>query len=588
MIDSKKLINLYLEFFKQKDHKIIPNAPLIPQEDPTVLFTTAGMHPLIPFLLGQPHALGKRLVNVQKCFRTSDIEEVGDPSHLTFFEMLGNWSLGDYWKEETIEWSYEFLTDKRFLGLDKEMLYITIFAGDQDAPRDEESYRCWKNLEIPDRRIFFLPKKDNWWGPAGDTGPCGPCTEMFYDTGKEPCGKDCKPGCGCGKYFELWNDVFMEYNKKADGKYELLEQKNVDTGMGVEHTVAVLQNKKNVYEIETIKSIFDRIKEVSNIKKPNEKQEKSIRIITDHIRSSAFILAENIEPSNKDRGYILRRLIRRSIRHGKLLGIKNEFLSELAKTVIDIHKKEYSHLEKNKKFILDQIAKEESRFLKTISQGTKKFEEIVKQKKHINGTDAFLLFQSFGFPIEITKEIADEIGVTVDERGFENEFKKHQEISRVGAEKKFKGGLVDASEQTIKLHTATHLLNEALRRVLGKDIIQKGSNITSDRLRFDFNFERKLTADELKKVENLVNEKIKEGLLIKREEMTLAEARARGAQGLFEHKYGERVSVYTIGDFSLEVCGGPHAKNTKELGEFKIIKEESVAAGVRRIKAKLF
>jgi alanyl-tRNA synthetase len=587
MIDSKKLITLYLEFFKQKDHKIIPNAPLIPEEDPTVLFTTAGMHPLIPFLLGQPHSLGKRLTNLQKCLRTDDIDEVGDDFHLTFFEMLGNWSLGDYFKKEAIEWSLEFLTDKKWLGLDKKRLFVTVFAGDKDAPRDEESAKLWQSAGIPKERIFYLSKKDNWWGPAGETGPCGPDTEMYYDIGKKPCSKDCKPGCSCGKYFEIWNDVFMQYNKTPEGKYELLKQKNVDTGMGVERTVAVLQNKKSVYEIEAFRPIVEKIKEISSIKKPDKKQEKSIRIIADHIRASAFILAEDIEPSNKDRGYILRRLIRRSIRHGKLIGIEKEFLVNLTKTVIDVHKKDYSHLEKNKKFILNQIAKEESKFLKTISQGTKKLKEIVKQKKSIDGKDAFLLFQSFGFPIEITKEIAKEICVSVDERGFEEEFRKHQEISRIGAEKKFKGGLADASKQTIKLHTATHLLNEALRRVLGKEIVQKGSNITLERLRFDFNFNRKLTDDELKKVENLVNEKIKEGLPVEREEMTLAEAKAMGAQGLFEHKYGEKVSVYIIGDFSVEICGGPHAKNTKELGEFKIIKEEAVAAGVRRIKAKL-
>jgi len=588
MIDSKKLIKLYLEFFKQKNHKVIPNAPLIPQEDPTVLFTTAGMHPLIPFLLGQPHSLGKRLANVQKCLRTDDIDEVGDDFHLTFFEMLGNWSLGDYFKKEAIEWSFEFLTDKKWLGLDKEKIYVTVFAGDKDAPKDEESAKIWQSVGIPKKRIFYLPKKDNWWGPAGETGPCGPDTEIFYDVGKKPCSKDCKPGCSCGKYFEIWNDVFMQYNKTAESKYELLKQKNVDTGMGVERTVAVLQNKKSVYEIESFKPIVDKIKELSNIKKPNEKQEKSIRIIADHIRASVFILAEDIEPSNKEHGYILRRLIRRCIRHGKLIGIEKEFLMELAKIVMKIHKNDYSHLEKNKKFISDQISKEESRFMETISQGTKKFEEIVKQKNQIDGKDAFLLFQSFGFPIEITKEIAKEKNIAVDEKGFKEEFKRHQEISRTGAEKKFKGGLADTSEQTTKLHTATHLLNEALRRVLNKkDIVQKGSNITPERLRFDFNFDRKLTEQELREVEKVVNEQIKKSLPVKREEMSLDEAKKSGAQAMFEHKYGEKVSVYSIGNFSVEICGGPHVKNTKELGKFEIIKEESIAAGVRRIKARL-
>ena len=578
--------NLYLEFFKKKGHKIIPNTSLIPENDPMVLFTTAGMHPLIPYLLGQPHPLGKRLANVQKCFRTSDIDEIGDPSHLTFFEMLGNWSLGDYFKEEAIRWSYEFLTDKKWLGLDKERLYITVFAGDEDAPRDEECYRIWRSLGIPDERIFFLPKKDNWWGPAGITGPCGPCTEMFYDTGKEQCSKECKPGCPCGKYFELWNDVFMEYNKTAEGKYELLKQKNVDTGMGVEHTVAVLQDKKSVFEIETIKPIVEKIKEIAKIKIPNEKQEKSIRIIADHIRASTFILAENITPSNVDQGYVLRRLIRRGIRHGKLIGVETEFLGDLSKIVIDAYRKDYPEIEKKKEFILDELKKEELKFRNTLAKGLKKFEEIVKLAKRIDGKNAFLLFQSFGFPIEITKELGKEIGIEVDEKGFEEEFKKHQQISRVGAEKRFKGGLSDASEQTTRLHTATHLLNEALRRVLKKkDIIQKGSNITPERLRFDFNFDRKLTGKEIKDVEKLVNDQIKRALPVRREEMTVEEAKKMGAQAVFEHKYGERVSVYLIGDFSVEICGGPHVKNTKELGRFKIVKEESIAAGIRRIKA---
>ena len=623
MIDSKKLTALYLEFFKQKDHKIIPNAPLIPEEDPTVLFTTAGMHPLIPFLLGQPHSLGKRLTNLQKCLRTDDIDEVGDDFHLTFFEMLGNWSLGDYFKKEAIEWSLEFLTDKKWLGLDKKRLFVTVFAGDKDAPRDEESAKLWQSAGIPKERIFYLSKADNWWGPAGETGPCGPDTEMYYDIGKKPCSKDCKPGCSCGKYFEIWNDVFMQYNKTPEGKYELLKQKNVDTGMGVERTIAVLQNKKSVYEIEAFKPIVNKIKEISKIKNPDERQEKSIRIIADHIRASVFILAENIEPSNKDRGYILRRLIRRSMRHGKILGIEQKFLSNLAEIVIEMYKESYSQLQTNRKFVVNEIEKEEVRFRKTLDEGLKAFEKEFNTlwinylepgparvgKFQFSGKIAFLLYQSYGFPIELTREylkekiiekcekeginqnISDLKLIDVDmkefEKEFEEEFKIHQEISRVGAEKKFKGGLADASKQTIKLHTATHLLNEALRRVLGKEIVQKGSNITPERLRFDFNFNRKLTDDELKKVENLVNEKIKEGLPVEREEMTLAEAKAMGAQGLFEHKYGEKVSVYIIGDFSVEICGGPHAKNTKELGEFKIMKEEAVASGIRRIKARL-
>ncbi|MEM5797160.1 MAG: alanine--tRNA ligase [Candidatus Aenigmatarchaeota archaeon] len=585
-IDSKKLKELYLEFFKQKNHVVIPNASLIPKEDPTVLFTTAGMHPIVRYLLGEPHPLGKRLTNVQKCLRTDDIDSVGDDSHLTFFEMLGNWSLGDYWKEEAIKWSWEFLTDEKWLGIDKNKIYISVFAGDEDAPRDEESASIWRSLGVPSERIFYLSKKDNWWGPAGATGPCGPDTEMFYDTGKEPHGEDCRPGDSCGKYVEIWNDVFMQYNKTADGKYELLKQKNVDTGMGVERTVAMLQNKKSVYEIETFKPIVEKIKELAKIKSPDENQERSIRIITDHIRASTFVLSEEIVPSNVDRGYVLRRLIRRSIRHGKLIGIEKEFLGDLAEIVINIYKDSYPELEKKKEFILTELKKEEIKFRNTLEKGLKKFEEIARQVKIIDGKSAFLLFQSFGFPIEMTKELAKELNIAVDEKGFEEEFKKHQQISRIGAEKKFKGGLSDASEQTTKLHTATHLLNEAIRRVFNrKDIVQKGSNITPERLRFDFNFERKLTEDEIKAIENLVNEQIKKGLPVRREIMTLEEAKRLGAQGVFEHKYEEKVSVYIIGDFSIEICGGPHVKNTKEVGRFRIIKEEGVAAGIRRIKA---
>ncbi|MDO8740574.1 MAG: alanine--tRNA ligase [Candidatus Woesearchaeota archaeon] len=589
-LTSKELKDLYFGFFSEKGHKLIASASLIPEHDPTVLFTAAGMHPLVPFLIGQPHPQGKRLVDVQKCLRTDDIDEVGDSSHLTFFEMLGNWSLGDYWKKEAIEWSYEFLTDRKWLGINKEKISVTCFKGDNDAPKDEESAKIWLSVGIPKERIYFLPKKDNWWGPAGETGPCGPDSEMFYDTGKEKCSNDCKPGCFCGKYFEIWNDVFMQYNKTKDGRFEKLKQQNVDTGMGVERTAAVLQGKKIVYEIETFKPIIDKIKEIAKIKEPNEEQLKSVRIITDHIRAATFILGDEkaIAPSNVDQGYILRRFIRRSIRHGKLLGIEKEFLSELAKITIELHKSDYKELEKNKDFILDELKKEDEKFRKTLENGLKEFEKIIKNKKEIDGENAFLLFQSFGFPIEMTAELAKEKNVSVDVTGFNKEFEKHQELSRIGAEKKFKGGLADSSEETTKLHTATHMLNQALRVVLGKkDIFQRGSNITPERLRFDFNFDRKLTEQELKEVEDLINEKIKEALPVKQEEMTVDEAKKKGAQGVFEHKYGEKVFVYSIGDFSVEICGGPHVKNTSELGHFKIIKEESVAAGVRRIKAVL-
>ena len=587
---SAELKRLYLEFFKEKGHKVIASASLVPEHDPTVLFTTAGMHPLVPYLMGQKHPSGKRLADVQKCVRTDDIEFVGDASHLTFFEMLGNWSFGDYWKEDAIKWSFEFLTSKKWLGLDKEKIHVSVFAGDADAPRDNESAEVWKSLGIPKERIYYFPKKDNWWGPAGATGPCGPDTEMFYDTGKEACGKNCKPGCACGKYFEIWNDVFMQYNKTASGKYEKLAQQNVDTGMGVERTVAVLQGKQSVFEIETYAPIMGRIMEIAHITKPNPEQEKSMRIVADHLRAAVFILGDEraIAPSNVDQGYVLRRLIRRAIRHGKLLRIEMEFLSELAEIAIKIHKADYPELEKNKQFILNELKKEETRFLNTLAQGLKKFEQIAQGNKKISGDDAFLLFQSFGFPIEMTRELAGEKKIEVDEKGFDDAYGEHQELSRAGAEKKFRGGLADASEETTKLHTATHLLNEVLREVLHKkDIVQRGSNITPERLRFDFNFERKLTDAELKEIEKLVNEQIQKALPVKREEMKVEEAKKRGAQAMFGQKYGEIVSVYSIGDFSFEICGGPHVGNTRELGRFRIIKEESSAAGIRRIKAVL-
>lgn len=586
---TKELKKRYLEFFKEKEHVIISSASLMPEHDPTVLFTTAGMHPLVPYLMGQPHPQGKRLANCQKCIRTGDIDEVGDPSHLTFFEMLGNWSLGDYFKEDAIKWSFEFLTEKKWLGLDKEKISVTCFKGYKDAPKDEESFEIWESLGIPKERIFFFPKKDNWWGPAGKTGPCGPDTEMFYDTGKEKCGKDCKPGCSCGKYFEIWNDVFMQYNKVGGGKYEVLKQKNVDTGMGLERTAAVLQGKSTVYEIEIFMPIVKKIKELAKLDDLDEKQELSIRVITDHIRASTFILGDDlgIVPSNLDQGYILRRFIRRCIRHGKLLGIGNEFLTELAQIVIDLHKGDYKELEKNKEFILNELKKEDERFRMTLEKGLHRFERMAGNKL-ISGKESFLLFQSFGFPFEMTEELAKEKGIKVDKKGFEKEFEKHQELSRVGAEKRFKGGLGDHSVETTKLHTATHLLNQALREVLGKkDIFQRGSNITPERLRFDFNFERKVTKEELAKVEDWVNEMIKEELPVVCSEMTPDEAKKKGAQGVFEHKYGEKVFVYTIGKKSVEICGGPHVENTKELDHFKIKKEESSAAGVRRIKAVL-
>ncbi len=591
VIDSKKLKKLFLDFFGENQHKLIPNSPLIPEYDPTVLFTPAGMHPLIPYFLGQPHPLGKKLMNVQRCFRTGDIECVGDSSHLTFFEMLGNWSLGDYFKKKAIEYSYEFLTGKRWLNLDKKNLSVTVFVGDQDAPKDCESAETWKSLGVPDDHIFFLSKKDNWWGPVGDTGPCGPCTEMFYDTGKPLCGPTCKPNCSCGKFFELGNDVFMEYNRAASGCYEFLKQKNVDTGMGVEHTAAMLEGKNNVFEIAVIHPIYKEIKELASIDVPTLSQERSIRIITDHIRSSVFFLGDErgVKPSNVDRGYVLRRLIRRTIRFGRLIGINKDFLTELADIVIRLNESDYPLLSEKKDSIFSELSKEEFKFKRTLEKGLRKFRRIAENSPRIDGKSAFLLFQSFGFPIELTKELADEIGVEVDEKEFRTEYERHQKVSSASAKKLFKGGLSDASVETKRLHTATHLLNEALRKVLKKkDLVQRGSNITPERLRFDFNFDRPLMSSEIEAIEKLVNEQIDKGLEVKREEMTLDEAKTRGAQAVFTNKYSEdAISIYSVGDFSIEICGGPHVDNTAELGTFKIVKEKSIASGVRRIRAKL-
>jgi alanyl-tRNA synthetase len=581
---SSDLKKKYIGFFKTKNHKEIENASLIPERDPSVLFTTAGMHPLVPFLLGQKHPQGKRLVNCQRCIRTQDIDEIGNPIHLSFFEMLGNWSLGNYWKKQTIDWSYEFLT--KILKIPEEKLNITCFAGDKDSPRDEEIAKIWQDVGIPRERIYFLGKEDNWWGPAGEIGPCGPDTEMFVDTGKEKCSKTCMPGCPCGKYFEIWNDVFMQYNKTSKG-LELLEQKNVDTGMGVERTIAMLNRKKSVYEIETIKPIMDKVKELAKIKDKNlgELKLKSLRIITDHIRASVFILGDEhgIVPSNLDQGYILRRFIRRAIRHGKLLGINEDFTIKIAKIVININKKDYPCLKRKEKFILEEINKEEEKFRKSLEKGLNKFKKMSFDKE-ISGKEAFFLYQSYGFPIEITRELAQEQGVRIDENKFYEEFEKHQKLSRKGAEKKFKGGLSDASDKTTKLHTTTHLLLYALRKVFNKNIMQKGSNITPERIRFDFNFDRKLTDREIKQIEQIVNKKIKKAIKVERKEMSVVEAK-KIAKSDFQYK-SPIVSVYIIDD-CIEICMGPHVKNTSELGKFKITKQEAVAGGVRRIRAVL-
>jgi alanyl-tRNA synthetase len=501
--------------------------------------------------------------------------------------MLGNWSLGDYFKKEAIEWSFEFLTKE--LGFDSDKLSVTVFTGDKDAPRDDESAEIWKKQGIPEERIYYLPKSDNWWGPAGATGPCGPCTEMFIDTGKRKCSPECRPGCSCGKYFEIWNDVFMEYNKVAEGKYEKLKQKNVDTGMGVERTIAMINGCDSIYETDVFIPIVDEIKKLAKVDSFTHEQTRSVRIIADHMKAAAFILGDErgVTPSNIDQGYILRRFIRRSIRHGKLIGIEGDLCRPLAKIVIQIYKDSYPELKKNQKFIMDELLKEEERFRETLEKGLKQFEKIAGQGD-ISGESAFLLFQSYGFPLEMTRELAHEKGVKVDEISFEKEYKKHQELSRAGAEQRFKGGLSEASEITAKLHTATHILGEALRKVLkNPDIAQKGSNITPERLRYDFNFDRKLTKEEIKAVEDEVNKVIKNKVEVIKTEMDTKKAIESGANAEFGAKYPPKVWVYSIGAYAKDVCMGPHVHNTKELGKFKIVKEESVAAGIRRIKAVL-
>ena len=665
---STELRDKFLKFFKEKGHTIIDGASVIPENDPSVLFTTAGMHPLIPYLMGQKHPAGTRLCDVQKCIRTGDIDEVGDSSHLTFFEMLGNWSLGDYFKEDAIKWSWEFLTKPEWLGIDPENLAFTVFAGDDDCPRDIESYNLWRSCGVPEDRIFFLPKENNWWH-AGATGPCGPDTEMFIiDQSKPPCSPECSPACSCGRYLEIWNDVFMQFNKTPEGKYEPLSKKNVDTGMGFERTLCILNGYSNVYETDLFKDILAKIEELSG-KSYGESEEttKAFRIIADHMRTSTIILGDRrgVTPSNVDQGYVLRRLIRRAIRYAMMLGIEGKDLTEVASVIINQYAGVYPEIKENEAFIIEQFSLEEERFSRTLRQGIKEFEKLynrikgtldifqeLKERlqegflkpeniealkqieetakkaggsirpepemleliedtktfinavqtinnfadktlaameniKKINGRSAFKLYDTYGFPIEITIEMAREKGLIVDEDDFMERFKQHQQKSHSGAEQRFKGGLAESSEATANLHTATHLLHSALRKVLGEGVQQKGSNITAERLRFDFSFPRKMTKEELDEVEKLVNEAIEADVPIICEELPLEDAKKTGAIGLFESKYDTVVKVYTMGRFSKEICGGPHADHTGKLGKFRIKKEESSSAGVRRIKAVL-
>ena len=573
--------NKYLNFFKKHGHVVIPSASLIPENDPSVLFTTAGMQPLVPYLLGEKHPEGTRLTDYQKCVRTNDIDEVGDNRHLTYFEMLGNWSLGDYFKEESIAMSYEFLTKE--LGIPSEKISVTCFAGDEDCERDMKVYECWRKAGIPDERIYFFGKEDNWW-IAGEEGPCGPDTEMYYDTGKPKCSPECNPACGCGKYIEIWNNVFMEFYKNKNG-YRKLEQKNVDTGLGLERMAMILQGKETPFEIEVFEPVMKKLEKLQKVDSI-----ESRRIVAEHLRSSIMIINDGGRPSNVDRGYILRRLLRRMTRHMNKLEINLDELANIIDISIDSLKELYPELEKNKETIKEIIVAEKDKFMKTLQKGEKEFEKVANRTKNnnkdvINAQAVFNLYETYGFPPEMTEELAKENSLKVDMEGYQKLFEEHQVKSRMGSEAKFKGGLASTGEMEVKYHTATHLLNAALKKVLGDHVHQKGSNITPERLRFDFSHNAKMTDEEKKQVEDLVNEYIKQDLKVERLEMTKEEALKLGAEAMFLDKYGDEVTVYKIGDVSMEFCGGPHVERTGVLGTFKIKKEEASSSGVRRIKA---
>lgn len=593
---ANELRSKYIEFFKSKNHVEISGQSLIPENDPSVLFTTAGMHPLVPYLLGEKHPAGTRLTDYQKCIRTGDIDEVGDPSHLTCFEMLGNWSLGDYFKKESIGFSYEFLTSPKWLGLDPRKISVTVFAGDDNAPRDEEAATYWKENGMPEDKIAYLPASDNWWA-AGPTGPCGPDTEIFYWVGEglPPAGSN--KGTDSEHWMEIWNNVFMQYNRVDEKTLVPLPKKNVDTGMGLERTNCILQGKTSVYLTEVFQPIIAKIEELSSYKYgTDEEKDRSVRIIADHSRSAVFILGDqkSVSPSNVGAGYVLRRLIRRAVRHGMKLGIEKNFLADIAQAVIENFKCAYPELEQNKEKIFTELSAEENKFRDTLRKGEAEFQKLLPNlmknpKKEISGKIAFRLYDTFGFPLELTQELGAENGFTVDVEGFKEAERKHQEASKTQDAGAAKGGLAEQSDTTTKYHTATHLLQQALVNVLGDKVAQKGSNITNERMRFDFTFDRPMTKEEIQKVEDIVNEQIKKDLPVTMEVMPLEKATAEGARALFTNKYGEDVKVYTIGEkdnwFSKEVCGGPHVQHTAQIGEFKIQKEQSSSAGVRRIRA---
>lgn len=584
---AHELRTMYVNFFKERGHKEIASASLLPENDPTVLFTTAGMHPLVPYLLGEKHPGGNRLTGIQKCIRTDDIDEVGDDTHLTFFEMMGNWSLGDYFKEKSISMSYEFLTN--YLHIPVEKLAVTVFEGDALVPADVEAEQIWRSLGLKDEQIYPYGREENWWGPAGQTGPCGPDTEIFYDLGKPKCGPDCGPSCKCGKYVEIWNNVFMQFKKEADGSFSELTQKNIDTGMGLERILTIFNGKTNVYDTELFAPLMTKLEEIlEDLEKTIPERDK--RIICEHIRATTFILGDSkrITPSNTEQGYILRRFIRRVIRLFKKADIHENYLGVLSEIIINQYQDAYPELGENQSFILEQLDKEYNLFSRTLDEGLKKanrYLDNIGKDKTLSGELAFKLYDTYGFPIEFTSELAQERGYLVDMEGFYHKFKEHQEKSRQGAAGKFAGGLADHNEKTARLHTATHLLNGALRKVLGDSVSQRGSNITSERLRFDFSFDRKLTHEELEQVAAIVNEAIEKQIEVIMEELPLKDAYESGAIGVFSGKYEDIVKVYTIPGYSKEICGGPHAKNTSELVSFKILKEEASSAGVRRIKA---
>ena len=603
-ITSEILREKYLKFFESKGHSIIDSASLIPENDPSVLFTTAGMHPLVPYLLGEKHPAGNRLTDVQKCVRTGDIEDVGDERHCTFFEMLGNWSLGDYFKKEMIPWSYEFLTGEKYLNIPADKLAVTVFGGDDTLPCDDEAAALWERAGIKKENIYYMPRENNWWGPAGLTGPCGTDTEMFVIR-KPKCSPTCNPDCNCGAFLEIWNDVFMRFNKQADGSYTELSQKNVDTGMGLERALCVLNGKSSVYETDVFEDAIEVIAKLTG-KQYGESEEvtKAFRVLLDHTRTATFMLGDEkgIVPSNTDQGYILRRIIRRAVRFGRKIELPEGSLAKISEAFIEYYKDVYPELVINREKIAEELNKEEAKFNKTLQQGLKEFEKCVNGMERKNafmsqrdpayvpetriaGKQAFHLYDTYGFPVEITVEMAKERGLDVDVAGYQVAFEEHQSKSKAGSEQKFACGLADNKEATTKLHTATHLLHAALKKVCSPDVNQKGSNITEERLRFDFNLPQPMTAEEIKAVENLVNDVIAQNLPVEMKEISLEEAKAEGFTGLFESKYGERVKTYTIGDFSKEICGGPHAERTGDLGKFKIVKEQSCGSGLRRIKA---